>query len=255
MIERDELLLNDFATRSFRNMADRDYIHARLAFRHRLIPQFQWSALHCLEKYVKAILLYNRIPSKEVKHEVSEGLSRLRGKTRFSIDLPAECLKFISRLESGAEFRYFEVSYYSVRQDLFLLDKTVCYLRRYCQVLDYSIGDGAREINMLESMIKRINKAEDNNVIDTCITNGWLEEVMKKKDHPARAALLWENLYFGERKRERVTMKSYSESGNSPLYLHPEILDKVIKFVFLPKRIANAWREELKRREREKRTK
>lgn len=48
-----DALLNDFAIRSFRDTADRDYIHARLAYRAQLVPQFQWSALHCLEKYAK----------------------------------------------------------------------------------------------------------------------------------------------------------------------------------------------------------
>ncbi|WP_157201674.1 HEPN domain-containing protein [Massilia sp. Root418] len=250
MIDRNELLLNDFSTRSFRDMADRDYIHARLAHRHRLIPQFQWSALHCLEKYVKAILLYNRIPSKELKHEVSEGLSRINNGAKFSIDLPTECLKFIDRLESGAEFRYFEVSYYSKQEDLILLDKTVSYLRRYCQVLDYKIKNGNEEVNILNAMINRINSSAADNVIDTCITSGWLEGIMKKKDHPARNALLWKNLYFGDRKRHSITMILYSESGNSPLYLHPEILDLVLQYVFLPKRIANAWREEMQRRKK-----
>lgn len=56
-----EALLNDFAKRCFRNMADRDYVHARLAYRSKLVSQFLSSSLHCLEKYAKAILLFNRV--------------------------------------------------------------------------------------------------------------------------------------------------------------------------------------------------
>jgi len=56
-----DMLLNDFAIRCFRNTADRDYVHARLAFRARIIPQFLWSSLHCIEKYGKCILLLNRM--------------------------------------------------------------------------------------------------------------------------------------------------------------------------------------------------
>ena len=43
--------LNDFATRSFRDMADMDYIAARSAYRLELYPQFMWSGLQAIEKY------------------------------------------------------------------------------------------------------------------------------------------------------------------------------------------------------------
>ena len=43
------ILVNDFAIRSFRETADKDYIAARMAYRARLIQPFLWSALHCLE--------------------------------------------------------------------------------------------------------------------------------------------------------------------------------------------------------------
>ena len=47
--------VNSFALRAFRDTADRDYIHARMAYRADLFPQFHWSALHALEKYAKCI--------------------------------------------------------------------------------------------------------------------------------------------------------------------------------------------------------
>jgi hypothetical protein len=39
------ILVNDFAIRSFRETADKDYIAARMAYRARLIQPFLWSAL------------------------------------------------------------------------------------------------------------------------------------------------------------------------------------------------------------------
>jgi HEPN domain-containing protein len=242
------MLLNDFATRSFRDTADRDYVHARLAFKNGLVPQFQWSALHCLEKYVKAILLYNRISSKGQKHEVTEGLRRLQVNGKFNITISEATSRFINRLESGAAYRYFEISYANHRDDLFHLDKAVSEIRRYCQVLDVTLTNGESEINILHLMLERIRKAEENDVMDTCISGGWLETVLQKKVHPARTALIWNNLYFAKKKRAQVTYQTYTESGNSPLYLHPEILDEVIKYVFMPKDIIAAWREEGQRR-------
>lgn len=249
---RLDILVNNFATRSFRDIADRDYVSARLAFQAGLIPQFQWSALHCLEKYVKAILLYNRISSKGQKHEVSEGLHRIQRAGKFEVEVSDTTAKFVQRLEAGAHFRYFEVSYSSDRNDLFNLDKSVSEVRRYCQVLDYVLQQGDTNVEMLNPMLAMIRQAREHDVMETCINGGWLEGAIRKKDHPARSGLIWNNLYFSSRRRQSVEYRTYRESGNSPLYLHPEIVDEIQKYVFLPKEVANAWREEARRRATQK---
>ena len=242
-------VLNTFAIRSFRDTADRDYIHARMAYRARLVPQFQWSALHCLEKYAKGILLINRIPAKKLRHEVSGALSLLARHGKFAIDLSEPARELVDRLESGAEFRYFEVSYYNRRFDIARLDKAVSELRRYCQVLDWEIDTPSGPHNLLESGLARIRHAVASSQTDTCIMGGWLEGIIKDRKHPAREPLLWKNLFFGFSKRKTVKLSGYEEAGNSPLYLHPEILDDVVKYVYLPSRIENEWRAELSRRE------
>jgi hypothetical protein len=45
-----KVLLNDFATRSFRDTGDYDYVAARMAYRAKLVPQFLWSGLQAIEK-------------------------------------------------------------------------------------------------------------------------------------------------------------------------------------------------------------
>jgi hypothetical protein len=240
-----EVLLNDFAIRSFRDTADRDYIHARLAYRARLVPQFQWSALHCLEKYAKGILLLNRIPAKRVKHEVSSALQLLSAHGKFEVDLSPDSLKFIERLESGAEFRYFEVSYANARFDISRLDLAVSEIRRYCQVLDFNIRMESGPRNLLQSMIARIRHSAEAAPRETCILSGWLEKIINDKNHPARAALIWQNPYFGSSNRRSISLHGYVEAGNSPLYMHPEILEEVLKYVYLPPRIVKEWRDEL----------
>ncbi|HCT5171431.1 TPA: HEPN domain-containing protein, partial [Enterobacter cloacae] len=62
LTRNDELLLNDAARRSFRDMADQDYLSARLCYKHKLNFQFLWLSQQAVEKYIKAILLYNRVP-------------------------------------------------------------------------------------------------------------------------------------------------------------------------------------------------
>ena len=242
------LLLNSFAIRSFRDTADRDYVHARLAYRARLIPQFLWSSLHCLEKYAKGILLLNRLPAKKLKHEVTGALSILAQHGRFKIDLSDTARHFVERLENGAEFRYFEVSYVNQRFDIARLDTAVSELRRYCQVLDWERKTHEGPRNLLAPMLARIKYAADNSKRDTCIMSGWLESVLEDKTHAARGALIWQNLYFGTSHRSKVKLHGFFEGGNAPLYMHPEILDEVLKYVYLPNRIVKEWREELSRK-------
>ena len=81
------ILVNDFAIRSFRETADKDYITARMAYRARLIQPFRWSALHCLEKYVKGILLLNRVDAKNLGHSVLPGIERMKQHGKFELDI------------------------------------------------------------------------------------------------------------------------------------------------------------------------
>ena len=73
-----EILINVFAIRSFRDVADYDYIAARMAYRAQLVPQFLWSSLQALEKYLKCILLLNRIKSTKPTHSLKALLDLLR---------------------------------------------------------------------------------------------------------------------------------------------------------------------------------
>ncbi|WP_206742887.1 hypothetical protein [Burkholderia pseudomallei] len=72
---------------------------------------------------------------------------------------------------------------------------------------------------------------------------GILEKIVEKKDHPAREALIWNNLFFGPSRRKGVKMRPNWETGNSPFFLHPEIIDEVVKYVYIPKNIAEGVRQ------------
>jgi HEPN domain-containing protein/plasmid stabilization system protein ParE len=133
---RDQLerRVNDFAARSFRDVADRDYIAARLACRAGLMPQFLLSAQQAFEKYLKYVLLVNRIPAK-VGHDVAAAL-QLTEKLSFTIDLHPKSREFIEHVSVYGEYRYLDISYFVDGYVLPKLDLAVWELRRYCQVLD-----------------------------------------------------------------------------------------------------------------------
>jgi hypothetical protein len=62
--------MNSWAIRSFRDVADADYISARLACRAQLPVQFLWASQQTLEKYLKCILFLHHIEARKVKHDI-----------------------------------------------------------------------------------------------------------------------------------------------------------------------------------------
>lgn len=243
------ILLNDFAIRSFRETADKDYITARMAYRARLIQPFRWSALHCLEKYVKGILLLNRVDAKNLGHSVIPGIERMKFLGKFELDLSADTAKFLKNLEDGAEDRYYLFSYDIEPFDIARFDRAVWEIRRYCQPLDYDTVDmNGKTVNFLTDELDRVHRAKEKYEKGTCITGGILERVIEQKDHPAREALIWNNLFFGPSRRKTVKMRSDWEAGNSPFFLHPEIIDEVIKYVNIPGNVAEGVRQFAKRK-------
>jgi hypothetical protein len=224
-----------------------------MAYRARLIQPFLWSALHCLEKYIKGILVLNRVEAHK-GHSVLPGVEMMKQHGKFELDLSVDTLKFIKRLEDdGAEYRYYEVSYDIEPYDIIRFDRAVWELRRYCQPLDYDIVDmSGKTVNLLSHELERVQRAKTRNEKGTCIMGGVLEKIIEKKDHPAREALIWNNLFFGPSRRKSVSMQSTWESGNSPFFLYPEIIDEVIKYVYIPKGIAEGVRQFARQKAAEK---
>jgi hypothetical protein len=235
--------INSFATRTFRDVADQDYIAARLSYRYGLYPQFYWQSLQALEKYLKAILLYNRIEAKDINHNICKAIE-YTDSLSFNISRSSDTNDFIQNLAKFGRFRYLEVSYHIHGPQLFLLDKAVWEIRRYCRVINYEkkFSDGKKK-NMLKLELEAIERSEENSAQKFKISGGLLEKIIEDRKHPARKALIWKNLFYGKSLRKRVKMKTGLSAVNAPLYLHPEILDEVIKYVYLPKDVKSAYRK------------
>ena len=88
--------INSYIDASFRDTADRDYISARLAYRHRLEQPFLWSALHSIEKYLKAILLYNGESAQKLSHDILKAYQRVLTIPNIPFDFPPDIEKFIT---------------------------------------------------------------------------------------------------------------------------------------------------------------
>jgi len=225
---KTEVLLNDFAVRCFRDMGDADYIAARMAFRTSLTTQYLWAAQQALEKYLKGILLFHRIPATNVFHDLEAAISKIEKSGKLSLDLTGGTKRFIEHIDRYGRFRYLETSPFVFGQDIIRLDRAVWEVRRYCTVPDHG-----RKVKLTDGEPAPI----------VSIKGGYLEKILYKPDHPAREPLLWQNAFFGRRRRRTVRLKGGLHATNSPLFLNPHILDEVVKYVFLPKDVKAAYRK------------
>src|SRR6185437_346475 len=236
--------LNDFATRSFRDTADQDYIMARSAYRFELDAQFLWCGLQAIEKYIKAILLYNRIPQpmkpeEPLRHNLSRGL-KLFEQLPFCIRLSDTSYEIIQHLDTYGRFRYLDTPYFIRGDDLIKLDKAVWEIRLYCRVINHQMKAGGEVVDMLPHHLADIEHSlkDPKPALDT---GGEIEKILSNKKHPARPALVWKNLFFNRHHRKTIKWRSRVHSVNSPLSLHPEILEEVLKYVWLPGEVRRAY--------------
>ena len=233
--------VNYFAVSAFRDTADKDYIHARQAYRAGLFSQFYWSALHSLEKYAKCIMILTRTSKgKEgIKHEVNKSLELISCKIK--IPLTSHTKAFIDTLENnGARFRYFESSWHVLGGELAEFDRAVWELRRYCNPALYNYSD-KEFVSIRADRINSIINHEQRTKENTYIQNGFLEKTIEDKESWARPYLVWGNFFYPNHFRNKVKMRPVMHAENSPFFLFPEIIDEVSKFVFVPKEVRDGY--------------
>jgi HEPN domain-containing protein len=235
----DEKLLNtkldNFGRRSFRDMADRDYIAARANFKMELWPQFFWSAQQTIEKYLKCILLFGRVDGRTVKHSLSEGLRLCRENDLIGA-LPKPIEEFILKLNEIGTDRYFEFAYVIRGSELFHLDRSAWALRQYCDIFSYLYPDPS----VRQKIDDRISLREGPEY--SPIADGYLEEVFGDRKNPARKALIWRNPFFGKRSRKLVQLRPGVYANNSPLSMYPDQLEELQKYVYLSKQARDLFR-------------
>jgi HEPN domain-containing protein len=237
--------LNSFAIESFRDIADQDYIAARLACRHELFPQFLWSSQQAIEKYLKAILLFNRIPAKKVGHDIEKALV-LTEKLLFKIELSERSAKFIELISEVGKYRYLEIPYTILGRPLIDLDVTVWELRRYCQVFAILNRIPTKQEQIaLEEVKQKLAVSSSDHRYKFRINGGLLERILDDKDHASRAALIWNNPAYGLIKRRTIKSHWHLRSQNPVLTHFPDVLDELMKYIFLPENLQVAYRSHL----------
>lgn len=228
--------IKDYVNRSFRDVADKDYITARIAHRYELDQQFLWLALQSIEKYLKAILLYSGKSTKEIGHSIVKAYEEVLKISDIEWDFPEDIAGFVRYLNEEGNNRYFEFPYRKKETALLELDRTVWFIRRYCFNLrkTYKRQNGTTvDFFPIYIPIIQSEKTFANPNKYRLPEQGFIEVLLKGKS-ALRDHLVWNNPYYGTYKKKILRVCSMRTSfGNPAHFLLPEIfddLDKVVRF-------------------------
>ncbi|WP_281687643.1 hypothetical protein [Pseudomonas citronellolis] len=232
-------LLNALAVRSFRNTGDQDYIAARMAMRAMLPVQFLWSGLQAVEKYLKCILLLNKISSKGVGHDLDKALALVNDSLPFNITLSKDERQVFEHLAASKGDRYLVMSLHLFDWELPGLDSLVWRLRQYCEPLDVVHYNDSPSRELLEKNAAVINARLARGVKpeEGYIAHGLLEDILFNESSRAHEPLVWRNEMFGGNEPIKCPADGVGNFSaiNSPLYLHPENVRAVSELIVLPK--------------------
>lgn len=240
-LSNHERRINNFAIRAFRDIADQDYIAARLAARAGLIPQFLWSSLQAFEKYFKCVLLLNRISSIGLGHRIEDALKLVRKDVSYVGDLKPDQHGVFGQVAEYGEDRYLIGSYEAQGPLLPQLDAAIWDVRRYCQpVLSHSAATVDEQRHLDLSLKALVSFRSEPHRFK--IAGGLLETVVSVQNHPAHTALCWQNAFYGKNKRPTVSAQMYMEFSNAPLYLYPEMIDDLAGLITISKGMVAAYK-------------
>lgn len=244
--------INSAIIRCLRDTGDGDYIAARLAARHRLIPQFLWSAEQALEKYLKGILTLHRVSALNIGHDISEALTRIEEKLGFAIPLTSQQKEVFEVIAEWNSDRYF-LNHIGVKgHELNYLDQMIWRIRQFCQPLDVMHYADEPTRAVLDQNVKMIQERELTAPREGNVTGGRLEKMLTDKNDPARSALVWKNLMFSTSTRKKVHRRNHLHMGNAPLWLEPDLIDDFAKLLQVPKPLQEGYRQLARARAREK---
>lgn len=230
ILDNEKDFLNDYATRSLRFTADQDYISARACYKAELTESFLWLSLHAIEKYLKAILLFNAIPKprKSYGHNVENLLDAVEKIREIDLRLPMEVYNFIKYINHFGENRYFDSSVFVEEYALDKLDTTVWYIRKHCYDMEVFQGSNLKIIEPQE---------QENNPKKYRLSGGLLEKIVQEKPL-SYSYLAWDNWFYGEEAFDREAIR---KRQNKILYISPTLdffgkdaFDILDKYIFFP---------------------
>jgi hypothetical protein len=211
--------INAFVDSSFRDAADEDYVAARTAYRIDLTHSFLWNSLQAVEKYIKAILLYNRMPTGDLGHDVKKGFCRLLEIKEIPFQFASDTKLFVDYINDEGPNRYRVRPAYLRDDALIGLDRTVWHLRRHC----FDFGESNHDPVRFAENVAALSPDGLEQRISFKLPGGRIEAIL---DHPseARKNLVWNNFWFCARKRHKIKKFPCRLGWSRPIpFMRPDV--------------------------------
>lgn len=209
-------VLDAIAREGFRDIADYDYVSARVNFRLNLREQFYWSALQATEKLLKAILLFNQQKVKGLRHFVVKAYERIKNDTAVPLNLDKDQRQFLAMLEEFGNNRY-RTSYTRIIGDeLPKVDCLIWTIRHYARSPRLEVEG----IDKTEWVLKNWHAPKLCDApVSMQISGGELEKVLSRDtSDELRQGLVWCNHYYGGPENARQTPAMVYSSSQSSIY-------------------------------------
>jgi HEPN domain-containing protein len=223
------MYLNDLSSAAerylneLRDVADQDYVLARVAFKYGLDDQFLWLSQQAVEKYVKTLLIFHGHSALGFGHGLKKPLAVLATISEVPFGFPKTVSDFAAYLDAYAN-RYAETLRPVSTDRLVELDTVTWFLRRFCGNLR---GNAERRLHVTADAVRaEIARRADVKFLrrpdSFWLTGGYLDQVRRNRRSAERKYLVWNNLCFSRRRRTAVT--SYRRGAkNSWLRIYPAI--------------------------------
>ena len=220
--------------KSFRDIADHDYISARTLLRFHCFDQFLFYSQQCIEKYLKTLLLFNGINNNNSSHDLMSLLNKCQG-----IDTIHFCdmtKKTIGILDGFEHVRYLTYPILARSKYLLCLDEAAFDIRRFCH------SDEKRINAFLKADKGELKKFARKFEI---VPFGELEKILKNKTGKykiLRDNLIWKNFYYGRNIKKTISFPERLWMKNSPIFgTYPaegkECYEAVKDYIFLPSKV------------------
>ncbi len=224
----------------FAQPADEAYAIARWCWLNKMYASFYWNALHSIEKYLKASLLYNgqsairNHANKNYGHDIEKLFQAVQA---YALEfIPDEfvrpekinpnmwhdeaVIKFVQRFNSLGDpnNRYNLYGYFQRASDIYVFDQLVFSIRRIAQPLNFYAFLGKKSANPNpQSNADLLRK--DSNLQPVNLNKSWrkLSEVFESEKH--KNALLEHNLAFAPDEHEQKYRVASFSAQNSSLYV------------------------------------
>jgi len=211
-----------------------------MCYRQEFEQQFLWAAQQAVEKYLKAILVFNHRSAKGLSHNILKSYRRVAGIDYLDFKVPERSEDFLEYLDEHGSNRYLTKPSIVRENALDELDETVWHIRKFCISIMNRVPD--TDPTEYQPFLARLKSSVHPSYVANPIRhrlpdNGYLEKIMRES-LPQADLLVWRNLFYGRRRKNKRGFYSgrIASVARPTHFVWPDTIDLVGQYIDLPRK-------------------